>query len=66
MTTKQKLENEKFFKKVAMMGKMWVYPDMNLVYDIIDGKFKPRTKRGLKVLQELTTKEFHRNFIISK
>jgi hypothetical protein len=64
MNNYQKLENEKYFIIILKLGFTWIWPDMNESYKVIEGKFKPLTKRGYLELSKIVTSTFMKQYVL--
>lgn len=67
MTTSQKQEQGNYFKMIASLtkpGGLYIWPDANEHYTIIDGKFKAKTSRGKALLVSTTNPDFHKDYIL--
>jgi hypothetical protein len=64
----QYFANELFVKTVInslLEEGVWMWPDIQERYSVINGKLKPETKRGEKKLKEIVRKEFYNNNCVS-
>lgn len=68
MENYQYVANERWFTQIIKMlnnNGYWTWPDAKETYKLSDGKLKPLTKRGEKLLKEIVRKEFYNNNCVS-
>ena len=65
MTRQEKKTNEQFFNIVIMMATTYLYPDANEAYVIVNNRMHG-TKRGIEIIKNITTKDFHHKLVIQK
>ena len=66
MTNSQKQENVRFFKSVLTItkdGGSYLYPGAFQSYTVLNGNLIG-SKKGIKILKKITTKDFHKNLIV--
>ena len=66
MTKEQKQKNAKFFSTVLSMtkeGGIYAFPAEQEIYTVKGRKFYG-SKRGVRVMKEITPKTFHKNILI--
>jgi hypothetical protein len=64
----QYVANEQWFTQVIKNltpNGIWGWPNENEYYQLINGKLKPFTKRGEKLLKKIVRKEFYNNNCVS-
>lgn len=66
MTQSQKQENVRFFQSIINLtkdGGSYLYPGVSQLYTVSNGNLIG-TKKGIKILKKITSKDFHKNLII--
>jgi hypothetical protein len=58
MNTEQRKTNEKYFLSMMKITNQYTWADQMEIYDIVNGKMKPRTLRGYEALKKIVTPEF--------
>ena len=64
MNNFQRQQNEVFLLKTMTMTKSWLWIDEGEVFNFIDGKIFPKTKRGYDKLISIVGKEFRDKRIV--
>jgi len=59
LTQSQLQANEDFFNKVALMTRMYAWPDTGHIYQIKEGVFLCATPESFNDLKSITPKTFH-------
>ncbi|MBN1185645.1 MAG: hypothetical protein JXB49_25410 [Bacteroidales bacterium] len=65
MKEQYKIENQKFFERIATLSKSYFWPDEGHAYDIINGTFYG-TKSGVEDMKRITPTAFHHRIKIKK
>lgn len=66
MSNSEKQENVRFFQKVLALtkeGGYYLYPGASQMYTVSNGNLIG-SKKGIKILKKITTKDFHKNLIV--